>query len=93
MAIFPPYDANYTDPTFDSFMNYGCGTLLLLTSILALFFNAVVFYVNVTQERISSTRVLYLIVASSDFLYTLSTGQGDTYYFLNPNVKDRKSVV
>ena len=93
MAIFPPYEANYTDPTFDSFMNYGCGTLLILTSILAHFFNSVVFYVNVKHERISTTRVLFLIVASSDFLYTLSSGLFVTYYFLNPNVEAEHTTI
>ena len=87
MAIFPPYLPGYTDPKFDRFMNYGSGAFLILTSILALFFNAVVFYVNVTQQRISSTRALFLIVASSDFLYTLVRGPYVTYNLINPNIQ------
>ena len=89
MAIFPPFAANYTDPTFDRVMNYGCGALLILTSILALFFNAVVFYVNVTQDRIGPTRALFLILASSDFLYTVVRVPYTTYNLINPNVQPR----
>ena len=86
MAIYPPYAPNYTDPAFDSLMNYGSGAFLTLTSMLALFFNAVVFYVNKTKERMGSTTVLFLILSSSDFLYTFIRVPPIIYNLINPNV-------
>ena len=71
MAIFPPECPNYTDPTFDSVMNYGSGAVLIPVAVLSLFFNVVVFHVNLTQQRMGTATFLFLVLASSDFIYTL----------------------
>ena len=84
MAIFPPDAPNYTDPTFDHIMNYGSGTLLIPISLLSRFLNAVVFHVNLTQQKFGTATALFLVLALSDFLYTLVRVPYVTYYLLNP---------
>ena len=86
MAIFPPECPNYTDPTFDSVMNYGSGAVLIPVAVLSLFFNAVVFHVNLTHQRMGTATFLFLVLASSDFIYTLVRVPYVTYNLVNPHV-------
>ena len=87
MAIFPPDTCGYNDTTFDSLMNYVSGGLLIPFCILALFFNALVFHVNFTQQKMGVSTALFLVLALSDFLYTLVRTPYVTFILINPNIK------
>ena len=87
MAIFPPDEPDYTDPTFDNLMNYASGGLLIPICILSLFFNALVFHVNLTQQKMGVATSLFLILALSDFLYSVIRTPYVTYNLINPSVK------
>jgi hypothetical protein len=86
MAIFPPDAPNYTDPVFDNVMNYGSGTLLIPVFFLALFLNALVFHVKYTEQKLSIVTALFLVLATSDFLYTLVKVPYIIFNLLNPDI-------
>ena len=90
MAIFPPHAANYTDPVYDAWMNYGNGSLLILISIVALFLNAIVFHANVTQLRPGTVSGCFMVLSASDFLYTLIRPPYIIYNLINPNVSSEE---
>lgn len=57
--------------------------------MLSLFFNAVVFHVNLTQQEMGTATFLFLVLASSDFLYTIVRVPYVTYNLVNPHVLPR----
>ena len=86
MAVFPPFYINYTDPAFDSMMNYGCGISLILIFILSVLFNILAFHVVYTRQELSSTKVLFLILILSDLTYSFIKEPFVINNLLNPSV-------
>ena len=93
MAVFPPFYINYTDPVFDSAMNYGCGISLIIIFILSVFLNILAFYTVYTQQELSSTKVLFLFMILSDLIYSLVKDPFVINDLLNPRVLARVPLI
>ena len=87
MAIFPPFYPNYTDKAFDSLMNNGCGTILVLIFAFSVLLNIVAFYEIYTQQQFGIAKVLFLILILSDLVYSLVKDPYVVNSLLNPQIK------
>ena len=86
MAVFPPFYLNYSDPAFDSMMNYGCGISLIFIFILSVLLNILAFHVVYTRQKLSPTKVLFLILILSDLTYSFIKEPFVINNLLNPTV-------
>ena len=87
MAIFPPFYPNYTDKAFDSLMNNGCGTILVLIFAFSVLLNIVAFYEIYTQQQFGIAKVLFMILILSDLVYSLVKDPYVVNSLLNPQIK------
>ena len=87
MAIFPPFYPNYTDNAFDSLMNNGCGTILVLIFASSVILNIFAFYEIYTQQQFGIAKVLFMILILSDLVYSLVKDPYVVNNLLNSQIK------